>query len=287
MKKIKTFFGYAAMVFFAVLAAVNYTVFVFPNDFAPAGIDGICTMIQYVLDVNMGYLALVVNVPLLIAGYFLLNREFIVKTVIYTLSFSAALIVLRWFDLSLFLYHTDTGTSTVLAPIVAGILRGLLYVVTLKCNGSAGGVDVIAALIHKFRPYYNLMSIIFVLNLLVALIAYFVYGFDLEPVICSIIYSLLSSTVSRSVQASRDETVKFEIITSYPNEICNAIAQQLHQTATILDAKGAYSGSDKKMVICVTNKQKVPQLEAIMKTFPDAVAFESIVIHSAHGVFPR
>ena len=48
----------------AVLMALSYAIFVFPNSFAPAGINGIITMIQYLLHIDIGYLSLAVNLPL-------------------------------------------------------------------------------------------------------------------------------------------------------------------------------------------------------------------------------
>ena len=63
MKKVWT---YLVIAFIALLASVNYELFVFPNQFAPSGINGICTMIQYVTGVSVGYLSLFINIPLAI-----------------------------------------------------------------------------------------------------------------------------------------------------------------------------------------------------------------------------
>ena len=61
LKKIWT---YLAIVAIALAAAVSYELFVFPNQFAPSGVNGICTMIQYVTGVSVGYLSLLINIPL-------------------------------------------------------------------------------------------------------------------------------------------------------------------------------------------------------------------------------
>ncbi len=271
---------YVLICIFAFLSALNYTIFVFPNSFAPAGIDGICTMIQDITKVSMGYMSLLVNIPLLIASYILLNREFAVKTSVYVLSFSVAAIFLRNSDIAMFAYHTDTGTSVVLAPVAAGTIRGILYALTLKIGATSGGVDIIAALVKRKKPYFNLMNIIFALNMLVASGSYFVYGFKLEPVICSIIYSFITSSMSNNIRTAEKETIKFEIITSDAIELCNEISQQLHCAATIVEARGSFSGENKKMVICVVEKSKVPSFEKLVNTLPDAVMFKSIVNNS-------
>ena len=54
--------------FFALAMALSYKLFIFPNNFAPSGVGGIATMIQYVLKFNAGYLNLLINIPILIVA---------------------------------------------------------------------------------------------------------------------------------------------------------------------------------------------------------------------------
>lgn len=283
MVSLKKFSHYFLILLYALILAVDYTVFVFPNSFAPAGIDGICTMIQDVFNISMGWLSLAINVPLLILTFIFLNREFAIKSALGAVALSIFLIVLRKMDLSWLYYHTDTGSSVVLAPIAAGTIRGILYALTLKLNASCGGVDLIAALIKRKRPYLNFMNIIFVINMLVAVTSYFVYGMKLEPVICSILYAFISSTTSNHIRAGENETIRFEIITSDAVSLCNDISQPLNQTATIMDAHGAYSGANKKVVICVIGKHKAPHLEDLMLKYTDLIIFKSYVNTSITG----
>ena len=67
--------SYCLVCIYAVLLALNYIIFIFPNEFAPAGIDGICKMIQDVSNVSMGYLSLVANIPLFIAAFICLENK--------------------------------------------------------------------------------------------------------------------------------------------------------------------------------------------------------------------
>ncbi len=281
MKRIKrTAKDYITLILLSAVAALNYKIFVFPNSFAPAGVDGICTMIQHITGTSMGYLALIVNIPLLIAANFIVNKDFVRKTAVYTLTFSLFTVLLSYIDLSRFLYYTDSGTSIVLAPIAAGVIRGLLYAVTLKKGGSGGGVDIIAAIVRRYKPHLSLMNIIFALNVVIALSAYFVYGFKPEPVICSIIYSFVTSMVSKSVEATKKENIRFDIITKESERLCADISRELGLSSTVIDATGGFSGKSEKMVICVTDKESVPRLEEILKGYPGAVAFESRITSS-------
>lgn len=267
-----------AMILLAFACAMNYCLFVFPGKFAPAGVDGVCTMIGDVLNINMGYFALLLNVPLIICALLFLNRDFAVKSTVFVLAFSASVILLKRIDLSA--YYLPVG---VFPPIAGGVLRGMLYFVTIKLNGSAGGIDIISALIKRKKPHLNLMTIIFVVNMTIAACSYFVYGMKFEPVICSIIYAFITSSVCDKLRGMGTETVKFEIITREPERLCAAITGNLHQKATIIDAHGAYSGNDTKMVLCVVKKKDVPYVEELIKQ-EDCVTFKTAVSDSIAGV---
>ena len=64
MANLKKVWTYLVIVLVALASAVNYELFVFPNQFAPSGLNGICTMIQSVSGINVGYLRLIINIPL-------------------------------------------------------------------------------------------------------------------------------------------------------------------------------------------------------------------------------
>ena len=275
--------GTLAMMPLAFVAAVNYCLFIFPSKFAPSGIDGICTMLQDILHINMGYFALLANIPLVLLAFWILNRDFAVKTTVFVLSFSVSVIFVKRADLSAFYLATQDGATSVFAPVAAGVVRGLLYYVTLKLNGSAGGIDIISALIKHKKPHINLMTILFMINMLIACASYFVYGMRLEPVLCGIIYAFVTSTVCSKLRATEKETVKFEIITQDPQGLCKEITGKLHQSATILDAHGAYSGRDTKLVLCITGKKAAPHVEALLLSKPDCIVFKSTVNSSLSG----
>lgn len=277
MKYTKKVLTYILIVILALLSAVNYIIFIFPNSFAPAGLDGICTMIQDTFNINMGYISLLLNFPLILCAYIYLNRDFAVNTTLYILFFSLAVIFLKDSPISPYCYITENGSSKILAPIAAGTIRGILYSFSLKANCCSGGIDIIAAVIKKKKPHLNLMNILFFINLTIAISSYFVYGMKFDPVICSVIYSFITSSTGKKIQTEEKETVKFEIITSHAQALYERISANLHLPATIMEAHGAYSGKNKEMIICVTSKTVAPLVEKILTEFPDSVVFKTIV----------
>ena len=272
MAKVKKILTYLVIMFIAVVCAVNYELFVFPNRFAPAGLNGICTMIQYIFGINIGYLSLIINVPLALIVFFLVSKPLAVRSMVYVGTFSIAAILLDYVDLSAFVYHTETGTSAILGPLVAGIIFGGCYSLLLQASAYSGGTDFVAAIIHKYHPEKSVFFLIFAMNAAVALASYFVYDYQIEPVILCILYSFTSSTVSERLTKNGRSAVRFEIITDYPKEISDAIIHKLHHSVTLIPGRGMYLNKEVNMLFCVVNNNQVAKLAAICREYPNTFA---------------
>jgi len=270
---IKKFRTYCVIVVLALICALNYQLFVFPNQFAPSGLNGICTMIQHVFGISVGYLSMLINIPLAIAVYLKVSKPLAIRSMVYVVTFSVALVLLDYVDLSRFAY--DSGFSAILGPLVAGIIAGSCNAWLLQASAYTGGTDFVAALIHKKNPEQSILGLIFVMNVLVAVASYFVYGYQIEPVILCILYAFASNTVSQQQVKSGRSATRFEIITDYPEELAQEIITRLHHSATLIPAKGMYSGEEKNMVICVVNNTQVAKLSSIINSYPNTFAIMS------------
>lgn len=282
----KKLFTYCVIVLLAIAGAFNYHLFIFPNSFAPAGLNGICTMIQHITGISVGYISLLINIPLAIAVFFQVSRPLALRSMTYVAVFSVALVLLNYIDLSAIAYITDNGTSTILGPLAAGVITGGCYSLLVRGGALTGGMDFVASLIHKVRPHTNLFWVLFLLNSSVAGISYFVYGFKIEPVILCILYSFLSSMVSDQVGKNGRSAVRFEIVTENPQYISNAIINRLHHSATLLPGKGIYKGRETNVLICIVNRSQVATLSAILRECPNTFAIVSQV-NEVMGNFKR
>ena len=79
---------------------LSYAFFVFPNSFAPAGINGLATIVQYLFHISIGYLSLLINLPLILLAWKKLDRDFARKSLLFVLVFSAVTLALNQTDLS-------------------------------------------------------------------------------------------------------------------------------------------------------------------------------------------
>ena len=275
-----------AMVLCAVLMGINYELFIFPNAFAPAGLNGLATMAQYLFHFSFSYFSVLINLPLLLLAWRKVDRVFARRTLIFVLSFSVTTLLLNRLDFSAVAFHTENGSSAILGPVAAGVINGAIYTLVLRNNGSTGGTDILAALIRARHPEVSLVWIIFALNAVVAAISYFVYGCKFEPVILCLIYCYLSSRISNDLMKMGDKALKFEIITDDAEALGHALMEELHHGVTLLHAEGMYSNREKNMLICVVNRHQVVDFHNILARFPGSFAYVSDV-NETMGNFHR
>lgn len=272
MQTMKKAWTYLVIAMVALVASVNYELFVFPNQFAPSGVNGICTMIQYVTGVSVGYLSLLINVPLAIWCYIEVSKPIALRSMVYVITFSLGLLLLDHVDLSPFAYATENGTSKILGPLVAGVIQGYVYSILVKASAYTGGTDFVSAIIHKRSPEKSVFVISFTLNAAVAVASYFVYGYQMEPVILCILYSFMATNVGERLMKSGRSAIAFEIITDYPDEISQDIIRDIHHTTTLIPGKGMYSGRETSVLLCVVNKTQIAAVNSIIRRYPNTFA---------------
>lgn len=265
--KEKAVFQYAALIVIAILSAFNYEIFIRPNDFAPAGINGIGTMVQYVAGFSIGYMSLLINIPMLIVASFTLNRSYAFRTLTFVLTFSLSLIILQNMDITPIIFDAKDGGGAIMASVAAGFFAGLIYSLSIKLGGSTGGTDIIGAFIHARLPEYDTVWIVFVINAIVAVGSFFVYGFTYQPVILCIIYCFVNSRVSDGIFKGAHAALRFEIITPTPEALATEIIEKLHHGCTVIDGRGMYSHSDQHILICIVNRRQIVDFENILKNY--------------------
>ena len=265
MRSLKKIWTYAAIALVALAGAVNYELFVFPNQFAPSGVNGICTMIQELTGINVGYMSLLINLPLAFWVYKEVSKPLAIRSMIYVVVFSVGLVLLDYVDLSAFAYATENGTSKIMGPLVGGIIMGYCYSVLAKASAYSGGTDFISAIIHHRHPEKGFFGMTFAINAVIAAMSYFVYGYQMEPVIMCILYSFTSTTVGDRLMKSGRTAVRVEIMTPDPQELSREIIRRFGHSATLVPAKGMYSGKDTNLLICVVNRTQAPAMAALIR----------------------
>ncbi len=257
------------------MLAFTYQLFIVKNNFAPAGINGIATMIQYKTGFSIGYMSLIINVPLCALAYFFVNRDFAKKSLLFCLVYSFVYLGLQQIDFSAFQY--DAGNHDTIYPvIISGTLGGLVYGMCARHNASTGGTDIVSKYISIKRPYLNFFWITLALNAIVAVASLFVYAdtsYNYKPVCLCIIYCFISTFLGNVIIQGSKQAYKFTVITTYADEISAEVLTKLHHGATKLTAVGAYKMEEKQVLICVVNKHQIVDFQNILKKYDNTFSF--------------
>ena len=271
---------YVIIVLLAALVALNYKLFIVPNKFAPAGFNGLATMIQYKLNFSIGYMTMLINVPLCIFAFFTTNRRFAIRTFVYVVTYSGVYLVLQQFDMTGFVYDAK-GVDTIFPCVLAGMLSGAVYGIIFQMNSSTGGVDVIAKFSTVKNPRLNFFWVTFGLNAVVAAISYFVYAdeidgivyYDLKPVCLCLVYSFVSSFIGNRIISGTKSAYNVVIITTHIAEIETEILEYMHHGATHFSATGSYSHAEKDVIFCVINRHQLIDLKNLLKKYDNTFAY--------------
>ena len=168
-------------------------------------------------------------------------------------------------------YNAD-GHDTIFPVIISGVISGFVYGICLKHNSSTGGTDIVGSFIHKSKPEFNTVWIIFSINTAVAISSFFVYGLNYQPVILCIIYSFVSSKIGDAIFKGANSAVRFEVITTHPDEIGQEIMTTLRHGCTLISATGLYSGTKQSLLVCIVNPRQMVDFENILKKYDNTFA---------------
>ena len=284
---------YTFIILLAVVMAFTYKLFIVPNRFAPAGFNGLATMVQYKMGFSIGYMMLLINVPLCLFAFFTTSKRFAVRTFVYVLVYSAAYLLIQDVDMRGFIYDAK-GVDTIFPCLLAGVISGAAYGTIFQLNGSSGGTDVIAKYSTKKNPRLNFFWVNFVLNGVVAVLSYFVYAeesggvvyYDLKPVCLCLVYSFVSNFIGSRMMSGVKKAYNVTIITTHAEEIEQDIMNNLHHGATHFTATGSYSHAEKNVILCVINHNQLVDMKDILKKYDETFVYVERVSETV-GNFAR
>ena len=256
----------------SIVSAVGLHFFVYPANFAPAGIDGIATMLQEKTSLNAGVYSLIFNLPLLIIAWFILKRRYVVYTILFSVISSLLIVLLDLIDFPQYVSENDKLISAVFSGIMLGFRTGIM----LKIGASTGGVDVIAGIVQKKRAYGNIEKVISLICYVIIGVSYFVY-WDLNSILLSIVQMFVFEKSAAVLMKDTRNAVEFKIVTRKPEEIKNDIIYNLKHGATLVDATGMYTNEGTAIIISVVNIRQIPEFLNIIKKYPDTFVYYSDV----------
>ena len=241
----------------AIIAAAVYF-FLVPSHTSVSSISGLGIVLTNFIPLPLSAISMILNIALLIIGFFTCGREFGVKTV-YTS------IMLPFFLLPDFDSMTNSQELDVLCYIlVVSVGLSILF----NRNASSGGLDIVAKILNKYA-HMDLGKAMSLSGMCVALSAALVY--DKKTVVLSILGTYFNGMVLDHFIFDHNIKRRVCIITKKEEELRNFIIHDLHSGATIYESIGAYNMQKRNEIITIVDKSEYQKLmNHITKEDPQA-----------------
>ncbi len=275
----KELMNYVILTLGTFFLAVGLFLFLEPNTIAPGGVTGLAIVIKKVTGIEVYVTNLVINIPLFIAGVFILGRRFGLKTAYGTGALSFFLWLIQWFQETggVNLVATD---DLLLASIFGGVLTGIGIGLVFRSGGTTGGTDLGGAILNHFFPQLSIAKLMMVLDMFVIAAAGIVDR-KIETSLYSMIALYVLVKVADFIVEGLDYSKAFYIVSDHPEKISDAIMDGLERGVTALQGKGMYTGKDKQVLLCVVNRAQVTKLKRIVLEI-DPSAF--LMVSTTHEV---
>ena len=259
----------------AMMSAFGMHYFVGSAEFAPAGLDGVATMIAHLANnSNPAYFILALNLPLLLVAWFVLKKRYVIYTVLFTIVSSVMMLALEACGAPVFGNGAALdGGEALIAALFSGVLFGLRTGLMIRISASSGGIDIIASMINKKMPYRNIENIITAICYGIIGISYFVYGNSVMSLLLAVVQMFVFEKASGSLLKENRNAVEVKIITKHPEDIRDDIIYVLKHGATVVESHGMYTEEKSAMVISVINIRQIPELFDILRKYPNTFAY--------------
>lgn len=263
-------YRYIVMILMIILGSaiggISFNVFLIPHRLLSGGVSGVALILNYIFGINPGVLIFVFNIPIFIAGYKYVDKEFIILSLVGMTAFSVSI------DIFSFLRDVVYIEDTLLSCLYGGVLSGIGMGIVFRNRASQGGIDIVAVIAKKYFSM-NLGTTSLIINIIIVAIASLFFGLNLA------MYTLVSMYVSAAVldrvQQGFENTKSVMIITDNEQQVADSILQKLGRGVTYLEGEGAYTGDKKRVVYCIVPLKQLAKLKHIVKE-TDSKAFMAV-----------
>ena len=241
------------------MMAVGIYFFKAPNGFATGGVSGISILLAKIpIGISQSVYMTVINILLLILGVIILGRKCGLQTIYCSLMLSLENMLLEF----LLPLEAPLSSYPLLELVYAILLTGIGSAVLFKCHASSGGTDIVALILKKYTNM-NVAEALLVTDLLIAASTFVV--FDVTTGLFSILGLFAKVFVVDDILDSINMCKSFTIITTKAKEIDDFILTEMHRSATLYKAEGAYTGEDKQVIITVCKRSEAIKLRLKVK----------------------
>mgnify|MGYP005767143505 CR=1 FL=1 len=237
--------------------------FLLPLKISAGGFSGIATITYYLFNLKLGTVIWILNIPLLIIGFFRIGKYFFFKTMFATWLLSFCI---NFFEnMNLFLNIDDI----LLSAIYGGVIIGIGTTCIFKANNSTGGTELLIQIILSYKDNIKVSKLLIIIDSIIVGLNLIIFK-QIEIGLYSFIVIFLNSKIVDLFIEGVNFTKIVYIISDKSTEISNKILNDLDKGLSGIYGKGMYQNKEKLILMCVIKKRDLIKLKEIVKQVDDA-----------------
>ena len=258
------------------LLALNYNLFLEPNDLVIGGLSGLSIIVKKVFSMNPTTFIYLATGVLIIIGFFLLDKKDMVKAIFvsilfpFLITFTGPLcdILIKYFQFS------DKILLVLVSAIVFGFANGIIY----EAGFNTGGMDILMRIMNKYA-HVSEGKANFILNISTVLLGGVV--FNINNIAYSSIIIYISSIIIDRMLIGISTSKLFYVHTNEVEKVKAFIIEELKTGVTVINVEGGFFKKKKKLLMCaVDSKDYYLFKESILAIDPNAF----IIINDCYEV---
>ena len=239
--------------------AIGIYFFKFPYNFAFGGVTGYATMIGALTNLTATRFSNIANMVLLVVGCICIGKSFGIKTIYASIELTIILELLERFVPLSGPLTDQPFLEMVLAVSIPSVATGILF----NIGASSGGTDILAMILKKYTKSNELGIMFIAVDVLAVIMSFFV--FDIKTGLFSALGLVGKSFIIDGAIESINLCKCFTIVCDAPEPICEYIINNLHRSATIYEAKGAFAHNKKTIILTTMKRSQAVKLRNYIK----------------------
>ena len=255
-----------------IIGAAAYPTFLDPGKIAPGGLTGVAMIMKHLWGWDIGITSLILNIPLFVIGYRAMGKVFAFRSLVATILFSLMIDLMPLKAIEV---------EPILGTLYGGILLGIGLGFILRGGATTGGTDMCARMVHKYLPFLSVGMFLFLIDCVVVVAAWIFIGSS--EALYALICIFVSGKAVDMVMLGLSSNKACFVISDAWERVSRRLMDEMERGVTQLSARGAYTGTERPVVLCVLPPQEVARLKEIVRQ-EDEKAFMFITeAHEALG----
>ena len=266
---------YLTIILGCVLYAVGFRFFLYPNNITSGGVVGTAMIVNQLTGLPVGVMTILLNVPLFLVAWRHFGLDFLIGS-LAGMGLSSVLV-------DLFAGFGIVATNDpMLASVIGGVIKGAGLGIVYYVGATTGGIDIVVKILRRRLASVNFGTIMLLLDTGIIAAYAMVLG-RYESAMYSLICMYVTTKVVDLVLYGIDNACLCYIISDNTTAITQEIVSgPLHRGVTVLEGRGAYSGTHRDVLMCVIKRQQIGQLKRLVKAYDEKAFF---IVTNAKNVF--